>query len=104
MERYQDDDGAPVVRVLWNKTHKARYAHICDTCGDEIAAGTTYHSVGVIVDGHFSTQKTHGKGGWPSACSRLDDRDRKEAAEQFERDKQRFFPEDPALSQQGGAG
>lgn len=87
------DRDIPDVKVLWNKSHTARKPHLCDGCGDEIAPGTVYRSSGWIIDGEFQTQKTHGE-----TCPRFAERERKELAEQFEADRQRFFP-----SSDGGA-
>lgn len=92
------DDCAPDIRILWDKVHTARKPHLCDGCGDEIAPGSRYRSVGLIMDGARLTQKTHGEG--PTTCPRFAERDRlraererAELAEQFEKDRAEFFPQ-----------
>lgn len=91
------DREAPDVRTLWDKQHTARRPHLCDLCGEEIAPGTRYRSVGIVMDGEFATQKMHGLGWGASAvspCPKFAERDRKELAEQFEADRQQYFPSD----------
>lgn len=84
------DHDAPTVRILWDKKHVARRAHLCSLCDEEISPGTPYRSVGVIVDGEFETQKSHGAfgaGAYPSQCPRFAERDREDIAAQFEADR-----------------
>lgn len=53
------DYEGPDIRVLWDKTPKARKAHRCDACGEEIAAGEVYESRGYTEDGAFKAEKLH---------------------------------------------
>jgi hypothetical protein len=88
---YEQD--IPVVKVLWSKVHTARRPHLCTACGEGIAPGTVYRSQGFLVDDVFETSKLHGAvGGYPSACPKFAELDRKELADQFEADRQRYFP------------
>lgn len=90
MRDWQDD--APAVTVLWDKRHTARQLHVCSACGEEIAIGARYQSVGVITDGEFSVEKFHGFGGvFPRECPRFADQDRAELEAQFETDREAFF-------------
>jgi hypothetical protein len=74
------DDGAPDVRVVWDKTPTARLPHLCDVCNEEITPGTVYESVGYYEDGEFVTQKRHRWAyQYPSGCPRFAERDRREA-------------------------
>lgn len=86
-------DAAPDVRVIWNKTPKARKPHLCDLCNEEIAVGEVYSSMGVITDGVFEATKMHRwAGGYPSGCPTRGARDRAEAEAQFAADQEAFFP------------
>lgn len=86
---------APDVRVLWDKCHTARRPHLCDRCNEEISPGTTYRSIGHVIDGVFETMKMHGAvGGYPSSCPRFAERDRKDLADQFAADQALYFPAD----------
>ncbi|UPT53180.1 hypothetical protein [Synechococcus phage Ssp-JY42] len=89
MSREWQDDW-PTQTVLWDKRHKARRPHLCDMCNEEIAVGSMYRSVGVIVDGEFSTFKNHGFGGYPPNCPRFAELHAKELADQFEADRALF--------------
>lgn len=87
------DDGAPDIRVLWNKTPKARKAHMCDACNEEIAPGEIYSSTGVITDGAFEATKTHR---WayhhPSGCPARNAKDVAELRAQYEAEAEAFRP------------
>lgn len=76
-EQWRDqNDGAPDVRVLWNKTPKAKRPHLCDQCHEEIAPGEVYESQGYIIDGEFTAKKTHRWAyHYPSGCPRFRHRD-----------------------------
>lgn len=68
-ERPDYDYEGPDIRVLWNKTPKARKAHLCDACGDEIAVGEVYESTGWIEDGERKIEKRHRWAfQYPSGC------------------------------------
>lgn len=89
----------PTVRVLWNKTPMARRPHLCCICGEEIAAGTRYESVGVLIDGDFEATKQHLRTtDHVSGCPRFAERDKAELAAQFAADKAAFFPEGAPVS------
>lgn len=88
-------DGAPDIRVLWDKRPVARKTHRCGLCGEEIMIGARYSSVGLIEDGLFRAEKTHeGAYHYPSGCPAVGARDRAEAEEQFRKDEALFG--DPA--------
>lgn len=79
----------PTVRVLWDKTQRARRPYICGCCNAHIEVGAVYESRGYIEDGEFKTEKTHRWAyRYPSGCPRFMQRDKAEAAEQFEKDYQ----------------
>jgi hypothetical protein len=86
------DPQEPDFTSLWDKSHIARRPHLCTICGDEIAPGSRYRSIGFLMDGAFETQKIHGVVGLPSTCPKWAERDRKELADQFEKDRAEFFP------------
>ena len=54
-----DEHEAPVVRILWNKTPRARRSHQCGRCNEEIVPGTVYESVGLVEEGSFLHEKRH---------------------------------------------
>lgn len=85
------DPQEPDLTSLWDKVHVARKPHLCTACGEEIAVGTRYRSIGFIMDGRFETIKEHGHG-YPSSCPKWADRDRADLADQFEKDRAEFFP------------
>jgi hypothetical protein len=98
-DRYEPD-----FTSLWDKSHVARKPHLCSVCGEEIAPGSRYRSIGFLMDGRFETQKVHGVVGFPSTCPRWAERDRRELADQFDRDAADFFPTEtpqPAASSRG---
>lgn len=76
---------APDWRGLWDKKPVARRPHLCSCCGGEIPTGTRYRSVGGLMDGVFEASK------WHIVCP-LSERERAELEQQFEEDRQRFFP------------
>lgn len=86
------DPQEPDFTSLWDKSHVARRSHLCTVCGEEIASGSRYRSIGFIMDGRFEAQKVHGVVGFPSTCPKFAERDRRELAEQFEKDRAKFFP------------
>jgi hypothetical protein len=98
---YERDE--PDFISLWDNVHVARKPHLCTVCGEEIAPGTRYRSLGFIMDGRFETQKVHGDPGYPSTCPKWAERDRKELEAQFEADRQQFFPAEGGADD-GGAG
>jgi hypothetical protein len=102
------DPEPPTVQVLWDKRHTARRAHLCSLCGEAIAPGTRYRSIGVIIDGEFLTQKEHGLGWGANAvspCPKFAARDHQELAAQYEADKALFggSPEGIAAGSEGEA-
>jgi hypothetical protein len=66
------DQGAPDIQVIWDKTPRARRAHLCDSCGEEIAVGEVYESRGLYMDGEFQTEKLHRYAyRYPRGCPRF---------------------------------
>jgi hypothetical protein len=87
---------APDWKGLWDKQHVARRPHECSACGDEIAPGTKYRSIGGLMDGLFETSKFH-----LGQCPRFAEREKAELARQFEEDRERFFPSPASDGDQG---
>lgn len=64
VQEYQElmeDCGAPVCQLLRDQFHRARKAHTCTRCGEQIAPGQSYRSQFWLVDGEATHDKTCGK-------------------------------------------
>lgn len=93
---YSDRDAAPDIRVLWDRTPHARKVYRCDRCGDEIAAGQVYDSLGIVEDGTFRHErKHHWADQYPSGCPAIGLRDKAELAKQFALDERLFARANP---------
>ncbi len=89
---------APDIRVLWDRKSHARKPYNCDCCGEGIAKGERYQSIGILEDDDFRHHRTHVDAYQAlSGCPTIRAREKAEAEAQFEADRQ-LFPEPPALT------
>jgi hypothetical protein len=72
----------PEIVLLWNRTPRARRAHLCDHCNEPIAIGEKYETAGWLEDGVFTFRKTHRFAyNYPSGCPVLGAKERAELNE-----------------------
>jgi hypothetical protein len=89
-EKLLPNDG-PEHTQLWEKSHRARKARLCDCCKEMIEVGQRYRSSGYLLDGKFEYWVRHEFGEMcPSGCPKFRARDLAEAEEQFRKDEALF--------------